>query len=99
MENIAGSSVEIEQSAPAATSCGSGWSASGLDGPRAQVRDRADVEHDPAVGDLLQEARVLRRADPVPEPVGAEGVERAANRGWADDLARVRHRGEPELPC
>ena len=64
------------------------------DRARAQVRDRADVEHELPLGELAHEAGVLDRADAVADAVGAERVERAADRRGAGDLARVRHRGE-----
>ena len=40
------------------------------------------------------ERGILDGADPVPDPLGAERVERAADRRRAGDLAGVRHRGE-----
>jgi hypothetical protein len=61
----------------------------------AQVRDRADVEHDLPVGELVDQAGVLGGADAVTQAVGAELLQRAANRGRPRDLAGVRHRGEP----
>src|SRR5581483_1102816 len=64
------------------------------DDPRTDVADEAGVEDDAAVGELAQDALVLDRADPVPEPVGAEVVERAADRLRPDDLARVRDRAQ-----
>src|SRR6185437_14554290 len=67
------------------------------DDPRAQVRDRADVEHHLPVGDLPHEAWILDRADPVPETIGAELLERAAHRRRPRDLAGVRDGGEPQL--
>ena len=59
------------------------------------VRDRADVEDELAVAQLVDERRVLDRADPVAQPVGAERVERAADRRRARDLAGMWHRREP----
>ena len=94
MSNIAGSSVEIEQRTPAATSRGSGCSASDGDGARAEVRERAHVEHDAAAGELAHQPGVLDGADAVAQPVGAERLERAAHGRRAGDLARMRHRAE-----
>ena len=53
------------------------------DGAGPDVRDRADVQHDPALAELLDERRILDRADAVADPVGAERVERAADRRGA----------------
>src|SRR6266404_2476511 len=62
----------------------------------ADVRERADVEHDPASGELADEPRILLGADAVTQPVGAERLERAAHGGGACDLARMRDGAEPE---
>src|SRR5581483_2982726 len=63
--------------------------------PGAEVRERADVEDDAAVGELADEPGVLLGADAVTKPVGAERLERPAHRGRTGDLAGVRHRSEP----
>src|SRR6266516_5026111 len=65
-------------------------------GARPEVRQWADVEDRGAGGQLADEPGVLLGADPVAEPVGPERLERAADRRGAGDLARVRHRTEPE---
>ena len=96
VSNMAGSSVEIEQRTPAATSRGSGCSCQRRDGAGAEVRERADVEHGAAAGELPDEARILLGADAVAQPVGAERLERAAHGRGARHLARVRDRAEPE---
>ena len=62
----------------------------------AEVRERADVEDGAAAGELRDEAGILDCADPVPDPVGAERLERAAHRLGAGCLAGVRDRAEPE---
>src|SRR5205809_7325130 len=67
------------------------------DSPGAQIRDRADVEHDPPVGYLAQQPGILVDADAVPDPVGAELLERAPHRPRPGDFAGVRDRCEPEL--
>src|ERR671925_1626188 len=61
------------------------------------VRDRADVEDDAAIGQLLQQLGFLDGPDPVPDTARAEGIERAANGRRPLVLARVRHR--PEALC
>ena len=61
----------------------------------AEVRDRADVEHDLPRRQLPDERRVLDGTDPVADPVRVERLERAPHRGRPDDLARVGHRREP----
>ena len=48
----------------------------------------------PAVGELLDERRVLDRAEAVADPVGLEQVERGAHGLGADDLAGVRDGAE-----
>ncbi len=63
----------------------------------AQVRDRAHVKHYAARGQFPQQARVFGSPDAVPDPVGAEAVERTADRRRAGRLAGVRHRREPAL--
>jgi len=63
----------------------------------AQVRHGRDVEDDAPLGELLEELGVLDRADAVADPVGVEGVEGAADRLRAGDLARMRHGPEPVL--
>src|SRR5581483_10846453 len=61
-----------------------------------EVRERAHVEHRPARDRLADESVVLLDADPVPEPVGLQVLERAADARGAGHLARVRDRAEPE---
>ena len=68
----------------------------GRDRARAEVRERAHVEHGAAAGELAHEAGVLFGADAVAQPVCAEGLERAAHGRRACDLAGMRHRAEPE---
>jgi hypothetical protein len=65
------------------------------DRPRTQVRDRADVEDDGPIRELSHQRRILDRADPVPDAVGAERLERAADRRRAGVLACVRHGAQP----
>src|SRR5205085_4507328 len=60
--------------------------------------DRADVENDATVDDLAQQARILPRADAVPEPARPERLEGAANRRRTRRLARMGHRGKPFGP-
>ena len=67
------------------------------DHPGADVRDRGDVEDEPAVGELLHERRVLDRAEAVADAVGLEQVERGAHGLRADDLARVGDGAEAGL--
>src|SRR4051812_6349058 len=66
-------------------------------GSSAHVRDRADVEDDATVRELGDERGIVDGANPVPDPVGTERVERTAHRRGACDLARVRNRGQPLL--
>ena len=66
------------------------------DRARAEVRERADVENRAAARELGHQAGILHRADPVAQPVGAEGLESAAHRRRPGDLAGMRHRGEAE---
>src|SRR6266540_6245396 len=66
---------------------------------RAQVRDRADVEHGAPVGELPNEAVVLDGADAVPQAVGPQRLEGAPDRGRARVLARVRDRAEALGAC
>src|SRR5262249_532128 len=67
------------------------------DDPGAEVRERADVEHGAAVGELGDEAGILDGSDAVPEPVGIERLERAAHGHCASGLARMWDGREPEL--
>src|SRR5439155_21000241 len=68
------------------------------DDTRSQVRERTDVEYDPAVNDLLQEPRVLDGADAVAHPLRAERLERAANRLRACGLPGVRNGCQARCP-
>jgi hypothetical protein len=90
VSNIAGSSVETEQRTPAAVSSRNGWRFERRDGAGPDVRDRADVQHDLALAELLDERRILDRPDAVADPVGMERAERPADRFGACDLAGVR---------
>ena len=66
------------------------------DGPGAEVREWADVEDDAAICELGDEAGVLDGPDPVPEPVCAQSLERAAHRGRTGHLSRMGHRRQAE---
>src|SRR5581483_5685232 len=66
-------------------------------GAGADVRDRRQVEHEAAVGELAHERGILDRPEPVPDPVRRQVVERAAHGLRADDFARVRNRAETGL--
>src|SRR5689334_22797228 len=66
------------------------------DGPRPQIGERADVEDGAPGGELAHEPGILLGTDAVPQPVGAERLERAANGSGAGNLARVRDRAEAE---
>src|SRR5436190_3431877 len=68
-------------------------------GARPEIRDWTDVEHRAAVGELPDEPGILLGADPVPEPVGLQALERAAYGGGAGDFARVRDRAQPNGLC
>src|SRR4029079_5664766 len=69
------------------------------DGARAEVRERAHVEDRAALGELAHQAWVLDRADAVPDPVGGERVEGAADGGCAGSLTGMGYGGEPEGAC
>src|SRR5262249_12403000 len=62
----------------------------------AEIRKRADVEDGATSGELGHETGILDRADAVPDPVGAQLLERSAHRRRACRLARVRDGSEPE---
>src|SRR6476660_9806218 len=66
------------------------------DRSRAEVRERADVEDGASVGELAYEPGILFGADPVPQPVGLQVLERAPHRRGAGDLARMRDGAEAE---
>ena len=67
------------------------------DGAEADVRERADVEDRAAARQLLHEARIVDGADPVPDAVGGELLQRRAHRFGAEQLARVRRRAHASL--
>ena len=94
---MAGSSVEIEQTAPAATSWGSGCSSSD---ETARVR-RFEIGQTSrtirAGSDLAQEPGILDGADAVAQSVGAERFERSAHGCGPGHLARVGYRGESQV--
>ena len=59
VSNIAGSSVLIEHSTPAASIAGNGWLSMTSDRTRAQVRDRAHVADDAARRDLGEQCGIV----------------------------------------
>ena len=65
-----------------------------LDDARPHIRDRRYVEDDLAGGQLLEECRILHSANPVPDPVRLEGVDRSPDGDRTDDLAGVGNRAE-----
>ena len=88
----------IEHSTPAASIAGSGM---GLDAcrPRGCARSRPGTRRRrcPRAASSSSSAGIVDGADAVPEPVGAERVERAADRRDAFGLAGVRYRTEPAV--
>ena len=64
------------------------------DRARADVRDRGDVEDEPALGELFDECRILDRPEPVADAVGLELVDRGSHRLGPDHLAGVRDRAQ-----
>ena len=65
------------------------------DHARAEVGDRADVEHGAAAGQLADETRILLSPDAVTDAMRAERIERASHRVGTGGLSRVRDRREP----
>src|SRR6059058_2238743 len=68
------------------------------DDTRSQIREGTDVEHDPAVDDLLEKPRVLDGANAVAHPLRAERLERAANRLRSGGLPSVRNGCQARCP-
>ena len=66
--------------------------------PQREVRRRADLAGHAALGEQLDDRRVLDRPDPVPDPDRAQRLDAGAHAGRAEQLATVRHRRQPGPP-
>ena len=87
--------MEIEQGTPAATRCGRGCSSSEATALVRRFEIGQTSRTIGAIRELADERGILDGADAVPDPLGAERLERAADRRRPGDLAGVRHRREP----
>jgi hypothetical protein len=63
-------------------------------GTGADVGDGTDVTDDPAAGEIPEKPRIFDGADAVADAVRTEGIEGAADRRGADDLARMWDRAD-----
>ena len=66
--------------------------------PQREVRGRADLAGDSPLGEQRDHGRVLRRPDPVPHPRGVQRLHARAHAGRPEELATVRHPGQPGVP-